>query len=260
MDRNTFVKMLERVSVNINETQWMQFEQYYGLLTEWNKSMNLTKITDYEEVQIKHFADSLAVKRAIDELSLKDKKLRETLNCSQDISEAPFDGISIMDVGTGAGFPGIPLKIAFPHTKVTLLDSLNKRVNFLNETIQRLSLTDIQAIHARAEDLARDNCFREKYTLGVSRAVANLATLSEYVLPFIKPGGYFIAYKSGAIDKELSDAKKAIQTLGGKIAYVYPFTLPDTDIERSFVFLKKESNTPKKYPRKSGLPGKLPIQ
>ena len=171
-----------------------------------------------------------------------------------------FKNVSVIDVGTGAGFPGVPIKIAFPETDVCLLDSLNKRVNFLNEVINQLGIKKVDAIHSRAEDGARNPLYREKYRIGVSRAVANLATLSEYVLPFVEPGGYFIAYKSGEIDEELEASKKAIGVLGGEIKHVYKFSLPGTDFGRSFVFIKKNRITPKKYPRKSGLPSKEPIK
>ena len=253
MDNNTFIQLLNKLDVNATESMVAQFNKYYELLVEWNSFMNLTGITEYDEVLVKHFADSVAIKKAIDEVSKEDKDVAETLNMSTNIS--------IIDVGTGAGFPGLPLKIVFPETNVYLLDSLNKRVKFLNEVIKEIASTTgtIEAAHGRAEDVAKNPDYRQKFDLGVSRAVANLATLSEYVLPFVKKDGYFVAYKSGDIDEELNQAKKAIYILGGEIRHVYKFTLPDTDIERSFVFIKKISDTPKKYPRKSGLPSKEPI-
>ena len=157
-------------------------------------------------------------------------------------------------------FPGIPIKIAFPHTKVYLLDSLNKRVKFLNEVIDRLELKNIEAVHARAEDEARKQDIRERFDLGVSRAVANLATLSEYVMPFVKVGGYFVSYKSGDVEDEIKQAKNAVKKLGGEIKHIYKFELPGTESKRSFVFIKKIKETPKKYPRKSGLPSKEPLK
>ena len=234
---NVLTEKVKELSIVLNDKQIQQFEQYYNILVEWNKVMNLTAITEYEEVVEKHFLDSLTIVNAIHV-----KKI-ETL----------------IDVGTGAGFPGIPLKIAFPHLKVTLLDSLNKRIKFLNEVINLLELNDIKAIHGRAEDYAKDAAYREKYDLCVSRAVANLATLSEYCLPYVKVGGMFIPYKSGEIDKEVKGSKKAVKVLGGEIEDVVKFELPGTDIGRSFVKIHKVKNTAKKYPRKAGMPSREPI-
>lgn len=166
---------------------------------------------------------------------------------------------NVIDIGTGAGFPGIPLKIVFPHLKVTLLDSLNKRIKFLNDVIEALELKNIETIHGRAEDFAKQEIYREQYDLCVSRAVANLATLSEYCLPYVKVGGYFISYKSGEIEEELQQSKRAVSILGGILGDVIKFALPGTDIGRSFVKIKKVKNTGKKYPRKAGLPSKEPL-
>ena len=226
----------EKIDIKFTEEQLNQFYKYMNLLLEWNEKINLTAITDPNEVILKHFIDSLTINKYIKENS------------------------TLADVGTGAGFPGIPLKILRPDLKITLVDSLNKRINFLNEVINQLGIKKVDAIHSRAEDGARNPLYREKYRIGVSRAVANLATLSEYVLPFVEPGGYFIAYKSGEIDEELEASKKAIGVLGGEIKHVYKFSLPGTDFGRSFVFIKKNRITPKKYPRKSGLPSKEPIK
>ena len=228
---------LGMLSVEVNKEKIDQFNQFYDILVEWNKVMNLTAITDYKDVVEKHFLDSLSIERI---LKLDDIK-------------------AVMDVGTGAGFPGIPLKIIYPELKVTLLDSLNKRVKFLNEVIRQLELKNIDAIHGRAEDIGKNENYREKYDLCVSRAVANLATLSEYCMPFVKVGGVFVSYKSGDIDEEVLKSKKAVSLFGGKIEDVVKFQLPGTDINRAFVKIKKIKEMQKKYPRKSGIPSKEPL-
>lgn len=235
---NVLTEKVKELSIVLNDKQIQQFERYYNILVEWNKVMNLTAITEYEEVVEKHFLDSLTIVNAIHV-----KKI-ETL----------------IDVGTGAGFPGIPLKIAFPHLKVTLLDSLNKRIKFLNEVINLLELNDIKAIHGRAEDYAKQAEYREQYDICVSRAVANLATLSEYCLPYVKVDGLFVPYKSGEIDEELKSSEKAVSILGGKVEEVVKFQLPGTDIGRSFVKIHKIEETKKKYPRKAGMPTKEPLK
>lgn len=228
---------MDRLQIKTNENMLEQFDLFYHLLVEWNKVMNLTGITEYEEVVEKHFADSLSLARFLD------------LNKIH----------TVIDVGTGAGFPGIPLKIAFPHLKVVLLDSLNKRINFLNEVIAKLDLKEIYTIHGRAEEYARKPEYREQFDLCVSRAVANLSVLSEYCIPYIRIGGIFIPYKSGDIDEEVAASRKAVDILGGQIDHVEKFQLPDTDIHRSFVFINKIKNTQKKYPRKAGTPAKEPL-
>lgn len=233
-----FDQKLQELDIELTGQQKQQFDRFYELLVEWNKVMNLTGITEYEEVNEKHFVDSLAVVKAAD-LSKVD---------------------TVIDIGTGAGFPGIPLKIAFPHLKITLLDSLNKRIKFLDEVISELELKDIKTIHGRAEDFAKQKEYREAYNLCVSRAVANLATLSEYCIPYTKVGGQFISYKSGEIQEEIDASKKAVSILGGKVADVVKFQLPGSDIGRSFVVINKEKATAKKYPRKAGLPGKEPLK
>lgn len=231
---------LSEIGILLSAEQMEQFFQYYEMLIEKNKVMNLTAITEEGEVITKHFVDSLSVVKSFP--LLKEGK-----------------GLSIMDVGTGGGFPGIPLKIAFPDCRITLLDSLNKRVKFLEEVFGALGLTDICAVHGRAEDLGRNGSLREQYDVAVSRAVANLSTLSEYCLPFVKPGGVFISYKSGEAEEEIRSAEHAVSILGGKIREVHPFLLPGTDIKRSFVLIGKEKKTPGKYPRKAGLPSKEPL-
>lgn len=237
MDNSKFKNQLKELGIELTERQHEQFDKYYELLVEWNKVMNLTGITEYDEVNEKHFVDSLALIKAANVENFE----------------------KIIDIGTGAGFPGIPLKIAFPHLKVTLLDSLNKRVKFLNAVIEELGLEDIETLHGRAEDFARKEGYREGFDLCVSRAVANLSTLSEYCLPYVKKGGMFIPYKSGSIDDELAQAKKAVAILGGEVKDVVRFELPGTEIGRAFVLIDKVKNTGKKYPRKAGLPGKEPL-
>ena len=231
-------KKTESLSIVLDDKQIRQFEQYYHILVEWNKVMNLTAITEYEEVVEKHFIDSLSIVKVMDLTTID----------------------TVIDIGTGAGFPGIPLKIAFPHLKVTLLDSLNKRIKFLNKVIEELELDNIEAIHGRAEDYAKQPKYREQYDLCVSRAVANLATLSEYCLPYVKVDGLFVPYKSGEIDDELNNSKRAVEILGGKIEDVVKFQLPETDIGRSFVKIHKTKETKKKYPRKAGMPSKEPLK
>lgn len=230
-----FIDMLNGIGVNLTDKQVNQFLKYFEMLVEKNKVMNLTSITEFDEVIEKHFVDSLQIAQYVD--------------LTQEVS--------IIDVGTGAGFPGIPLKIAFPEIKVTLLDSLNKRINFLNEVIDELGLEKITALHGRAEDYGKNGTYREQFDYCVSRAVANMSSLSEYCLPFVKVGGSFIPYKSGNIDEELEQAKKAVFLLGGKIEKVEKFAL--SEAQRSFVFIKKEKITAKKYPRKAGLPTKEPL-
>ena len=232
-----FESKLNELGITLTDQQKQQFVKFYELLVEWNKVMNLTGITECEEVNEKHFLDSLSIVKAID------------------ISKVE----TIIDVGTGAGFPGIPLKIAFPHLKVVLLDSLNKRIKFLDTVIDELGLVDIKTIHGRAEDFAKQSDYREQFDLCVSRAVANLATLSEYCIPYVKKGGLFVPYKSGEIEEEIDQSKKAVHVLGGKIEDVVKFRLPGTEIGRSFVIIRKLQNTARKYPRKAGLPSKEPI-
>lgn len=232
-----FAEELKKTGITLTERQREQFDRYYELLVERNKVMNLTGITDYDEVNLKHFIDSLTIVR------LKDMSKITTL----------------IDVGTGAGFPGIPIKIAFPHIKIVLLDSLNKRLKFLDDVIRELDLEEIRTLHGRAEDYAKKPEYREKFDLCVSRAVANLSTLSEYCLPFVKKGGSFVSYKSGEADEEIRSSENAVNILGGKIEKIEKFMLPDTDIGRALVQIDKVKNTPGRYPRKAGVPAKEPL-
>lgn len=231
-----FQKDCADMHVMLSEGQLQQFQRYFALLQEWNSFMNLTAITEFEEVLKKHFLDSLSVAKSIGLPQVH----------------------ALIDIGTGAGFPGIPLKIAFPHLKVVLLDSLGKRVKFLKQVTQELKLSEVEAIHGRAEDFARDALYREQFDLVVSRAVANLSSLSEYCIPYAKQSGLFVSYKSGNIEEELKSARFAVKTLGGEIEKVDKFSLLNVG-ERSLVVIRKTKSTPKKYPRKAGVPSREPI-
>lgn len=237
MNYNTtkFINDLKEIGIELSDEQLEQFLTYYEMIIEKNKVMNLTTITDFDEVLEKHFEDSLSLIQAVD------------LEKSQ----------TVIDLGTGAGFPGIPLKIAFPNLQITLADSLNKRILFLDDVIRELGLTGIDTVHGRAEDLAKNSDYREKFDLCVSRAVANLSTLSEYCLPFVKIGGKFISYKAGECDEEVAASKSSIFLLGGKISDIKKFELGESG--RAFVIIDKVSGTPKKYPRKAGTPSKDPL-
>lgn len=230
-----FLNELEQLGIELSDEQIWQFLTFYEMLVEKNKVMNLTGITEFDEVIEKHFLDSISLIKAYD--------LRQN--------------VKVLDLGTGAGFPGIPLKIAFPNLDITLADSLNKRILFLEEVIEELQLSDIHAIHGRAEELAFDKDYREQYDLVVSRAVANLSTLSEYCLPFVKLDGDFVSYKSGECDEEVADAKSAVFLLGGSIQDVMKFDLGES--QRSFITIHKKNGTSKKYPRKAGMPSKKPL-
>ena len=232
-DLAKFKHGLEELRITLTDHQIEQFLQYYEMLVEKNKVMNLTGITEYEEVIQKHFLDSLSLIRVIPTLAEQNFK--------------------IIDLGTGAGFPGLPLKI-------TLMDSLNKRINFLNEVIDKLELEKVTAVHGRAEEMAANITHRQQYDLCVSRAVSNLAVLCEYCLPFVAKGGTFVSYKSADSDAEIQEGKKAISILGGKLINIDKFKLPDSDLGRALVCIKKVKDTPKKYPRKAGTPAKLPLK
>lgn len=231
-----------KLNIELSDKQLEQFSIYYDMLIETNKVMNLTTITEKEEVITKHFLDSIALAFVYPEITNASKKM------------------NILDLGTGAGFPGIPLKIVYPHLDIVLMDSLNKRVKFLQEVIDKLELCDISAVHGRAEEAARNVSYREQFDLCVSRAVANLSTLSEYCLPFVKIGGMCISYKATEIEEEVKEASKAIFVLGGKYVETKKLVLPNSDIERAFVFIKKKQGTPKAYPRKAGTASKEPIK
>jgi len=232
----TFKEKLSKKCPELIEEMQQQFEDYMKLLLEWNEKINLTAITEEDEIILKHFVDSLTISKYIKE------------------------GNSIVDVGTGAGFPGIPLKIARKDLKITLVDSLNKRILFLNEVIEKLGLGDIETLHFRAEEFGQNKKYRESFDIATSRAVANLSTLVEYLLPLVKVGGICVCMKGSEIKEELENSKKAIEILGGEVDQVEEFYLPGTDIKRSIVIVKKISSTPKKYPRKPGIPAKEPIK
>ena len=239
-DLTKFKHGLEELNITLTDEQIEQFLQYYEMLVEKNKVMNLTGITEYEEVIQKHFLDSLSLIRVIPDIASQK--------------------LTVIDLGTGAGFPGIPLKIAFPELEITLMDSLNKRILFLQEVIDALGLKKVSAVHGRAEEMASNATHRQQYDLCVSRAVSNLAVLTEYCLPFVKKGGLFVSYKSADSDAEIQEGKKAISILGGKLTSVDKFQLPDSDLRRALVCIKKVIDTPKKYPRKAGTPAKLPLK
>lgn len=243
-----FESDLKYLNIQLSQKQIEQFLVYYEMLAEWNQMINLTAITEYEDVMKKHFVDSLS--------------LAKVCGSSEPGQSEAFDlsgTAALIDVGTGAGFPGLALKIAFPNLEVTLLDSLNKRIHFLDAVIEKLGLLGVRTVHGRAEDFAKPGQLRECFDLCVSRAVANLSVLSEYCLPFVKQGGLFISYKSERISQEISAAGKAISVLGGKLKRQVEFTLPDSDIYRNLVVIQKQKTTPKKYPRKAGLPTKEPL-
>ncbi|MFR3182784.1 MAG: 16S rRNA (guanine(527)-N(7))-methyltransferase RsmG [Clostridia bacterium] len=239
MEIEEFSKLIssygKEISIEFSNIQIERFYKYMNLLIEWNEKINLTAITEPKEIIIKHFIDSLTV--------LKDIKGKNTL----------------VDVGTGAGFPGIPLKIMDEEIKITLLDSLNKRINFLNEVINQLDLKNIETIHSRVEDAGKNKKYRERFDIATARAVANLATLSEYMLPLVKVGGKSICMKGSEVSEELQNSKKAISILGGEIENIDNFQLPKSDMMRNIVIIKKVKNTPNKYPRKPGTPSKEPI-
>ena len=228
----------EKMGVVLTEDMLEKFMVYKDMLLEWNEKINLTAITDEKEIMIKHFADCISIGKHV--------KFK--------------DGEKVIDVGTGAGFPGVPIKIAFPNIKITLLDSLNKRINFLNELSSSLGLKDVECVHSRAEDGGQNTLYREQFDCCISRAVANLAVLSEYCLPFVKVGGYFISLKGPDATEEIDGAQAAVKKLGGKIEETIKIEIPNSDITHSLVMIKKIAPTPKQYPRKAGTATKKPIK
>lgn len=240
MEHSTFNEgLLEKAStmgVRFSVEQMEQFYKYMNLLIEWNEKMNLTAIIEPNEIILKHFIDSITILKYIK------------------------DNSTVVDVGTGAGFPGIPLSIMNPKLKITLVDSLNKRLIFLQEVINELDLKNVELVHARAEEFGRNKKYREKFDVATSRAVANLATLSEYLLPLVKVNGQAISMKAGNASQEIEDAKKAIKILGGNINNIEEFNLPQSDISRTIIIIDKIKETSSKYPRKPGTPAKEPIK
>lgn len=232
---NKFVTYLSELNLKLNEKQIRQFYMYMNLLLEWNKKINLTAITQEDEIVLKHFVDSLTIVKYLKE------------------------GTTVIDVGTGAGFPGIPIKIFREDVNVVLMDSLNKRLKFLDEVIKELELKKISTIHSRAEELARSKKYRASFDVATSRAVANLSTLAEYMLPFVSLGGQCICMKGSEVEEELEQAKNAISILGGKINTINTFDLPKSDMGRNIIVIDKVRKTPEKYPRKPGTPAKEPI-
>lgn len=240
MEKKRFEEeMLEKskiLGVRFSVEQIEQFYRYMNLLIEWNEKMNLTAITEPKEIILKHFIDSITILKYID------------------------DNSKLVDVGTGAGFPGVPLSIMNPTLKITLVDSLNKRLIFLQEVVKELNLKNIEIVHARAEEFGQNKNCREKFDIATSRAVANLATLSEYLVPLVKIDGKIISMKASNAKEEINDAKKAIEVLGGKIEKIEEFDLPESDIGRTIIIIDKNKCTPAKYPRKAGTPAKEPIK
>lgn len=236
-DISTLVKGIDELDISLDEKQLKDFTVYKELLKEWNQKINITSITEDVEIDIKHFLDSLTP--ACTDLFEGNKK--------------------IIDIGTGGGFPGLPLKIYNDQLELTLLDSLNKRIIFLDEVIKQLKLKNIRAVHGRAEELGRTKEYRERYDICISRAVASLDTLAEYCIPFVKVGGYFISMKGPDVEEELELSKKAIKTLGGEVMNIEYFTLPESDIRHSLIIIKKVNQTANKYPRAGGKPKSKPL-
>lgn len=234
---DTFIRGASEFGISLTEKEIECFSTYKDLLKEWNQKINITAITDDEEIDIKHFLDSISV--------IKDEMIK--------------GNEKIIDIGTGGGFPGIPIKILKPDTEVVLLDSLNKRLKFLNEVIKDLKLEKISTVHGRAEELGRKAEYREQFDVAVSRAVASLNTLSEYCLPFVKVGGYFIAMKGPEVEGEIESSKSAIMKLGGEIEKKVDIAIPLSDIKHNLLFIKKIKETPKAYPRGAGNPKKKPL-
>lgn len=237
MSTHKYPALEKELEIELNEVQREQFNAFFELLVEWNQHMNLTGIVDYDEVLSKHFFDSLTCIKGLEDWQNK----------------------KVIDVGTGAGFPGVPMKIANPSMAITLLDSLSKRINFLEVVVETLKLDAVELVHGRAEDYGQNPDYREQYDVAISRAVANLSVLSEYVLPFIKVGGVFVAQKSLSASDEIEESEKAIEILGGKIRDIIEVKVPGIDIVHSLVVIEKVGKTPDKYPRKAGKPTKKPL-
>lgn len=239
MDIQEFSNLMQEYGKEINivftEEQLQKFYQYMNLLIEWNEKINLTAIVEPKEIILKHFMDSLTIIKHIEQNK------------------------TVIDIGTGAGFPGIPIKIMREDLKITLLDSLNKRINFLDEVIQKLELKNITSVHARIEEYAKNKQYREKYDIVTSRAVANLTTLSEYMLPMVAVKGMAICMKGSEVNEEILKSKNSIKLLGGEISKIEEFTLPKSDHKRNLILVKKIKQTPSKYPRKPGIPSKEPL-
>ena len=234
--KNKFKELAEQIEIDLEDEQFEAFYEYMNLLLKWNERMNLTAITNVDDIILKHFIDSMT------------------------ILEHLGDAKNIIDVGTGAGFPGIPIAIMNKEKNITLMDSLNKRISFLDEVCRCIYLENVRTIHSRAEDLGRNEKFREKFDIAVSRAVANLSTLAEYMLPFVKVGGICICMKGQDVKEEIKNSEFAIEALGGEIENIFEFCLPGTDMGRSIVIIRKVKTTCKKYPRKAGLPSREPLK
>ena len=230
------LEAVKSLGMELSEEQIRQFEGYRAGVLEWNEKVNLTAITDPEEFEMKHFADSV-------------------MSAGNDIMK---NAKKIIDVGTGGGFPGIPLAILFPDKQFTLMDSLGKRIKIIDQLAKEIGINNVELVHARAEDLAKKKEYREQYDVCVSRAVANLATLSEYCIPFVKIGGYFAPYKTAAAEEEIAEGKKALFILGGHLESVSEFS--DAELDHTILWIKKVKMTPVKYPRKAGTPSKEPLK
>ncbi|MEO4055368.1 16S rRNA (guanine(527)-N(7))-methyltransferase RsmG [Solibacillus sp. CAU 1738] len=237
MNEQQFIEALKEKGIELTEIQIAQFKKYFELLVEWNEKMNLTAITDLEGVYLKHFYDSISTSFYFDFTKVQ----------------------SVCDVGAGAGFPSLPIKICFPHLHITIVDSLNKRITFLTHLSEELGLENVSFVHARAEEFGQNAKYREQFDVVTARAVARLSVLSELCVPLAKQGGYFVALKAAAGKEELKDAKKAITTLGTELNEEFSFTLPVEESERTLYIFDKVKQTPKKYPRKPGVPNKTPI-
>jgi len=238
MTKSLLEQGLGHLNLDYNDQTIDRFRQYREIMVTWNKVMNLTSIIEQDEVEVKHFLDSVA---CIIE-SLKNEKT-----------------VDVIDVGTGAGFPGLPIKIVYDNINITLLDSLNKRINFLNEVVSELGLENVHCIHGRAEDYGKDENYRETYDFCVSRAVADLAVLCEFCMPFVKVGGYFVSQKSKKVLEEVEKSRNAIEILGGEIVEIKEVQVPFLEADRHLVVIKKVKETPEKYPRRSGMPLKKPL-